>query len=72
MTTTTALVGGWHRPSVGDAAPGLHAVGPTDRFGARRSACGLIGRFLPAPSGWEPFPSSGADRCGPCAARVPK
>lgn len=37
----------------------LHAVSPgADPFGARRSACKLIGRFMPPGDAFETFPES--------------
>lgn len=63
------LLGGYHRPPGGPsrARAGLHAVSSgTDRYGARRTACGLVGRFLPVDQ-WEPFPLDGGLRCEKCA-----
>lgn len=71
MSGHPSLLGGWHRPPrSASAKPGLHAVSPgADRNGARRAACGIIGRFLPL-EGWEPFPLAGDSRCEKCTNAI--
>jgi len=76
MTTSAFLdlVAGVHVPGRGrrrdDAA---HAVGPKcDRYGARYSACGIVGRFVELDrDGFTPYPDrpvAGLIRCDKCVA----
>jgi hypothetical protein len=66
-TVHATLLGGYHRPGrTQSMRQGLHAVSPRlDAMGARRSACGLIARFVPT-NDWEPFPLEGGYRCEKC------
>ena len=60
----STLVGGYHRPSAkGPGKPGLHAVSPAaDVNGARRSVCGIFGRFMPIED-WLSYPETYDSGC---------